>query len=198
MTDRAPWDYHPDLSEERLLYVADQIAHVRREALELHDEEQGDTPWSFGCRVYDRTRMTLIKEAEGLLWLSIVDPSLRFIFQIGSVPIRIYRGEADEPTERTLSRSFPELKQISMEFSAEDRDLLWRFAVEADSYGDITAITFIGTTDSGEIRCSWDAPLIDPVATVSDMGKPSGDGVELTPPTVLPPANEVEPERGSA
>ncbi|MES9858885.1 MAG: hypothetical protein ABW166_20145 [Sedimenticola sp.] len=197
MPDKMPWDYHLDLSEDRLLFIAKLIMDIRHDTLELHDEESGDSPWSFGCRVYDRTRMILVKESTHIEWLTVPDPSLKCIFQIGSVPVRFYRGDADEPTKRTMARSYTELQQCAIAFEGDDKNLLWRFAVEADSSGEVTSITFVGLSESEEVKCHWSAPIFEPVATVTDIASFSGDGVDIGPPVVAPPNVDEDSEIGS-
>src|SRR6187401_3261771 len=85
LPSRLPWDFHPALTEDRLRICARLLAHARRDALAMASYEPGDYPW-----------------------LEVLDDSAHFDFVIGSnghgVPVRFYRGAADEPTERTLRR----------------------------------------------------------------------------------------------
>lgn len=99
-----PWEFHPDLTPDRLIEIADVLRNARDGVLELHDEEHGDDSWSLGCRAYAWSRNQIVTAAdEGRFdWLTIDDRGIRFIFRIGLVPIRFFRGEADEPHDRTL------------------------------------------------------------------------------------------------
>src|SRR3546814_10501931 len=40
--------------------------------------------------------------------------TMQFVFSIGDVPARFYRGEPDEPNTRTLKQTFSELQQLSL------------------------------------------------------------------------------------
>src|SRR3546814_6324421 len=59
---------------------------------------------------------------------------MQFVFSIGDVPARFYRGEPDEPNTRTLKQTFSELQQLSLFGAGELVKLtpepLYRFAVE--------------------------------------------------------------------
>lgn len=181
--EKMPWDYHPDLSQEHLVYISALLTRVRRETLELYDEAGGDTPWGFGCRVYDRTRTLLIRESERVEWMSILDPTLHLVFQIGAVPVRFYRGLSDSPKSNTLACSFPELQQLSMVFGNEQPDLLWRIAVETNNIGDVARIVCIGTDESGNVRCSWPIPDVE-VVLPRNVPQQKPSGVELPAPKI--------------
>src|SRR5436853_21012 len=99
MSKAYPWEYHSDLSEDRLVVVAGLIADGRRTAVELFDEVAGDNGWTLGCRAFQFGRARILRAVDSgeYHWLTAIDRSLQLIFKIGEVPIRIYRGDADEP-----------------------------------------------------------------------------------------------------
>jgi hypothetical protein len=181
---KTPWEHHPDLTEARLTAIADILTAVRRDTLGLHDEAGGDTEWSLGCRIYDRSRTTLIREADNLPWLEIIDPTLQFIFRVGAVPVRFYHGDGNNPGVRTR-RCFPELRQQAIAFEGDEQCLSWRFAVESDVSGDVSQVVVIGATESGEVRCYYPVPLSATMTAikVADF-HPIGKGIELEPPRV--------------
>jgi hypothetical protein len=111
MSSAYPWDYHSDLTEERLLVVAGLIADGRRTAVELFDEAAGDNGWTLGCRAFQFGRARILRAVDSgeFPWLTVIDRTLQLIFKIGEVPVRIYRGEADEPTDRRASVSYASL-----------------------------------------------------------------------------------------
>jgi len=43
--DKQPWEIHPDLTEERLTFLARLIRSVRADAVDAHDADKGDTFW---------------------------------------------------------------------------------------------------------------------------------------------------------
>ena len=79
---QVPWEYNSDLSEERLTKMANFIARVRDDVIELHDEELGDTRLALGMRAYEccRTRIIDLSKDDSFPWLSILTPEGRFTF----------------------------------------------------------------------------------------------------------------------
>ena len=181
-----PWEYHPDLTEERIIIIACLIAAARDDAVELFDEAAGDDGWTLGCRASQFARARILRAAaEGkFLWLDLLDRSRRLVFTIGEVPVRIYRGDADEPTERTLRQSYSELQQLSFSFDKEDdgRSLAYRYAIETDVDGTVLAIKFVGLR--GELAVlTWDVPLTAP-SSAGTVGRPATESVELEAPII--------------
>src|SRR3954465_13241072 len=101
-----PGDCHSALTEERLRLCARMLVHARRDALAMARYELGDDPWSVGCRAFAFSRHRLQRAASSgnYPWLAVLDDSTHFVFVIGAegegVPVRFFRGAADEPTER--------------------------------------------------------------------------------------------------
>ena len=186
MSKMFPWDYHPDLTADRLQAVAALIADGRQMAVELYDEAAGDDGWTLGCRAFwfGCARILRLAQSGTTPWLNMIDGSRRFIFTIGAVPVRIYRGEANEPTDRTLRQSHSELRQLSLLFPEDHdgRDLAYRFAVETDVDGSVLAIRFVGLRGQSPVL-EWDVPLGGLGAT-GGVGRPPSDPVELPAPPV--------------
>lgn len=181
-----PWDYHPDLTAERIAAVAALIADGRHAAVERFDREAGDNAWTLGVRAFQFGRHRILRAVDSgeHPWLTAIDRNLQLIFKIGQVPVRFYKGEADEPTDRTLRKSFSELRQLSLLFDEHDegRDLAYRFAVEPDAEGDVLAITFVGLRGETAIL-SWDVPFADHLGAGS-IGRAAAESVELEAPRV--------------
>ncbi len=186
MTKTFPWDYHPDLTEERLVAAARLIADGRQVAVELFDEEAGDNGWTLGCRAFQFARARILRavDHDTYSWLGVIDRSLQLIFTIGEVPVRIYRGEAEEPTDRTRRQSLNELRQLAFSFDERDegRDLAYRFAVETDIDGSVLAVKFVGLQGETAVL-NWDVPL-DLSAGSGGVGKPATETVELDAPNI--------------
>ena len=187
MTKSYPWDYHPDLTEARLKAVARMIVDGRHTALELYDEEAGDNGWTLGCRAFQFGRARILRAIESgdYHWLTAIDPTLQLIFKVGEVPVRIYRGDSEEPTNRTLRQSLCELNQLSLLFSEEDegRDLAYRFAIETDVDGSVLAIKFVGLRGESAIL-NWDVPLDDALAFTGIVGRAASESIEVPAPLV--------------
>ena len=187
---RLPWDYHPALQPERLRLCARLLANARRDALALAREELGDDAWSVGCRAYafGRQRLRRVAEAGAHTWLRVLDGTQHFVFLIEDVPVRFYRGSADDPTARTLRRQEGESKQLGLALGRAEADgLVFRLAVETDETGAVRRVVFLALRgEEGAAECVWPVPL-DPPATAQAgagtvqlrlIGDEGGDGCE--------------------
>jgi hypothetical protein len=195
MSDSKPWDHHTHLTHERIVSVAGLIAQGRNDALIRHDETIGDDGWTLGCRAFQFARFQISRAAqiEGFDWLTIMDPSKQFIFKIGDVPVRFYKGEADEPSDRTLRQTFSELTQLAFTFGGEEGGTLaYRFAVETDFDGGITSIKFVGLRGESPVFV-WEAPYAEAVSLPT--ATPATEGVELPKPAVRVPGGDEDTGR---
>jgi hypothetical protein len=186
MTKTFPWEYHRDLTEDRLIAVARLIADGRQTAVELFDEEAGDNGWTLGCRAFQFGRARILRAVDdgAYNWLGVIDRTLQLVFTIGEVPVRMYRGEAEEPTDRTRRQSFNELRQLGFSFDDRDegRDLAFRFAVETEIDGSVVAIKFVGLRGETAVL-NWDVP-IELGTLAGGVGQPATESVELAPPSI--------------
>ena len=186
VTKSFPWEFHNDLTQDRIVAVARMIVDGRQAAVELFDAENGDNGWTLGCRAFQfgRARILRAVDENAYDWLGVIDRSLQLIFTIGEVPLRIYRGEADEPTDRTMRQSLPELRQLSFSFDERDegRELAYRFAIETDIDGSVMSVKFVGLRGETAIL-NWDVPVESrPVSGA--VGRPASESVELEAPNV--------------
>lgn len=181
-----PWEYHQDLAEERLIIIARLIVDGRQTAVELQAEVEGDNGWTLGCRAFQFGRHRILRAADNVEhpWLGLIDRGLQLTFKIGEVPIRIYRGEADEPTDRTMRQSNNELRQLGFSFDERDegRELAFRFAVETDIDGSALAVKFVGLRGATAVL-NWNVPIED-IASGGAVGSAATEPVELGAPTV--------------
>ncbi|MDB5965334.1 MAG: hypothetical protein JWQ72_1834 [Polaromonas sp.] len=159
-----PWDLHPALTAERLGVVARLLWTARRDAVTHATWALGDDAWSVGCRAYAfaKNRISRVAESGYHRWLQVLDSSNHFIFLIEGVPVRFYRGLADEPTERTLKQQESEAKQLSLAFAGSDDSdgLAFRLAVETDERGQASRVVFVGLRGAGgRVECAWEVPV---------------------------------------
>jgi hypothetical protein len=196
-----PWEVHPDLAADRLTVLAELIAAARGDVVAAHNPEIGDDEWVLGCRGFQASRYRITQAAASgeYPWLTIDDPSRHYVFKVGKVPVRFYRGEPEDPNTRTKRQSFPELAQLSLAFPEENvrelRDLVYRLAVETDFDGQVAMISFVGLVGES-IFVNWRIPL-DPTAATVTVMKPRAPGVVLAPPMVEEPGavTEVQDEQ---
>lgn len=190
-----PWLHYPSLTLENLAFVATLMRDVRDGAARLHDAEAGDTNWSFGCRVYSRTLVQMRRAAFTTPWLTVLPEThdLRFTFTIGAVPLKFYKGDADEVPQKLLRPSFAELEQMDLVFESDGVDCtnLLRIAVESDLFGKTSRVTLVEVDESGIPLRVFRIPL--DVANVVEM-KPKPINVD---PPILG-VKEIAEESGSA
>jgi hypothetical protein len=148
-----PWLYYPSLALERLTFVAGIMRDARDGAVQLHDIEAGDSNWSLGCRVYSRIMSQLRRTTFTAPWLTVLPETqaLRFTFTVGAVPLKFYRGEADEVPQKHLQPSYAELHQLDLALQSDEiiTTNLLRIAMETDSSGKTSAVTLVEVEESG-------------------------------------------------
>jgi hypothetical protein len=142
------------------------LANARRDALAMASYELGDDPWSVGCRAFafGRSRLRRAAESGQYPWLEVLDESAHFVFLIGSngrgVPVRFYRGPADEPTGRTLRQQEQEAEQLCLALGEEAAEgLVFRFAIETGEAGRVERVVFLALRGEDRIECFWPVPL---------------------------------------
>lgn len=187
-----PSDVHPDLTDDRLQTLASFFANTRSSVTALHDPLSGDDVWALGCRGFARARNLLLSKFQSgeWSWFRVIDPSKHFIFAIGSVPIRFYRGSSKRPPSRILAQSAQELAQLSLAFptdGVESRDLIWRFAIETDFLGEPSKVVFAALgKEGGAVIHQWEIPF--KMANVDmKLDVRSDDMIELPSPRVVVP-----------
>lgn len=157
-----PSDFHPSLTEDRLSLAASLLVRGRAEAVARAEPAIGDDPWSVGCRAYSFSRHQVRRAADSgrYPWLRVLDDTQHFVFLIDGVPIRFYRGEAEDPSTRTLIQHENEAQQISLAFgSAEETEgLLFRLAIETEDGGTVKRVVFLAFRDDQAV-CFWPVPL---------------------------------------
>ncbi|WP_203077155.1 hypothetical protein [Falsiroseomonas ponticola] len=180
---RLPWDLHPALTEDRLSACARLLARGRSDAVAMADPWAGDDAWSIGCRAYSFSRNRLRQAAEGgrYRWLGVLDATHHFVFLIDGAPVRFFRGDAEEPTKRTLRQQESEAQQMALALGdlGAAEGLMFRLAVETGEGGEVTRVVFLALREDGATECFWPVPLDN-----ADVSAPArrNVGVGLTPP----------------
>lgn len=163
--DSEPWDFHPDLKRERLIALAARLLLARNEVLDRREPENGDDAYATGTRAFSWQCEAIRQMAaeDEYSWLTLAKSNQEFVFRIGAVPARFYRGEHDRPNSRTMRQTFHELKQDRLPLG-DDRftssDLIWRFAIETFHDGEVQRIVFCGFVAATSTPvCIWEVPL---------------------------------------
>lgn len=162
---RLPWELHLSLTEERLTAAARLLARGRANAIASADYWAGDDAWSIGCRAYAFSKHQLARAAESgrFAWLGVLDETHHFVFLIEGVPVRFYRGDAEDPSKRTLRQQESEAEQLALALGSDGAEgLMFRFAVETASDGTVKRIVFLALRgEAGRVECFWPVPLDD-------------------------------------
>lgn len=182
-----PWELNPGLTASRLITIGQLIQSGRAKALDRFDPSIGCTGWTVGCEAFSFQRHEIVQATATYNWLDVLDSSMQFVFSVGGVPVRFYRGEPDEPSSRTLKQTFPELQQLSLfapeELSKLGNGRVYRFAVETDFDGSLNAVTFV-VLDGQTPVMAWPIPLDGSVTKIAPLWGEKDEGVELPPPMV--------------
>lgn len=186
-------DLHEGLTPERLGIVAQLIRDARSSCVELFDPDNGDTPWDFGCRAYSRSCHRIKAVSVFYDWLEVVeDAGTKFSFAIDGVPLRFYRGEPDEPPERTLRRRYPEVEALQLAFSFMKDfgpEQMLRLAIETDHEGGLERITLVQVDKKGSLYGRYEIPF----ALGAGLAAASPFGKLPEPQQVPPPAVQLAP-----
>ena len=159
----APWDLHPSLTAERLAAAARLLARGRQDAIASADPWAGDDAWSIGCRAYAFSKHQLSRAAQSgrYPWLGILDGTHHFVFLIDGVPVRFFRGDAEDPGKRTLRQQESEAEQLALALGSVGADgLMFRLAVETGEDGAIGRVVFLALRgEEAHVECFWPVPL---------------------------------------
>jgi hypothetical protein len=191
-----PWRKYPDLTQPRLIVLANEIRRVRSECVALHEPENGDGDWSLGCRVYQRTYYAIKELSKTLDWLSINQElkSLQFSFSLGSVPLRFYKGDPDDPPSRYLTHSDGEILHIQTCFEFEGLptvDTILRLAVDVDSTRNASSVSLVEIDEYKEVIGQYRIPFTAQISNISPMQAPP---VNLPPIVAEPIKKEINEE----
>ena len=196
-----PWFKYPSLTEEHLSTVANIIRSVRAQAVKLYDPASGDQPWDLGCRVYSRTCFALRRATESYDWLTVLEEreSLSFTFAVGSVPVRFFRGDAEDAPKHYLITTPAEAKQqaLALEFDGITfHHEKIRIAVETGLDHLASTVTLVTMDNDGVAMEGYSIP--GDIQSASDATAQSAP-IDLPPPVIvalektsLPPSHSVE------
>jgi hypothetical protein len=192
-----PWLKYPDLTQPRLTALANEIRRVRSECVALHKPEDGDGDWSLGCRVYQRTFFAIRELTKAVDWLTI-NPELKalqFSFSVGSVPLRYYKGDPNDPPSRYLMHSQGELQHIQLCFEFEglpSADTILRLAVDVDSTRQAASVSLVEIDEYKEVIGTYRIPFDAQSTRLTPMQAPP---VNMPPIVAEPLKKETNEEK---
>lgn len=179
-----PSEYHPDLTEARLNFVASKILEQVYLSYETNNTEYDDA-YTVGCVIFGRVKNWLDTEGASAdrNWLSIVKRGMDFTGRIGSVPFRFASDNPEAPRkEHIFKQSIQELQQseqMSLDLSDSDTfslqaNLKWRWYIKkAHTEEDIPEVAFVGLNAMNEPECTWTFDSMVPTLHSVDGGIPA-------------------------
>jgi hypothetical protein len=192
-----PWEYHPEVTEERLVRVAQLLALGRGSAVDRFDPTIGDDNWTLGVCAYNYGCFQIARAAgtPGFEWLGVIDPGKHFQFSIARVPMRFWRGDPAEPTAKIVVATPFEQLRLDLEPGVPTAGMLFRIGVTTDVDGAMLGASFVALRND-QPEFVWPIPLAEakPLIVLLDDARP--EGLELPPPLVGDHQGD-EDERGN-
>lgn len=191
-----PWDYHEDLTQDRLVVIALLLQRARRNAADRFEPEIGDTDLSLGldAYLYGKHEIEIAAYSDEYPWLEVINSSLRFQFRIGHVLMRFWRGDIYEPRDNIVLPTDEETllieQQGTLDLGDEDfaAGLIFRINVVSDPKGNLLEAHFVAYRGS-IAECVWSIPFKDAAPLLSGLQPDLPKGPELAAPTVGPPGS---------
>lgn len=193
MTD--PSQFHPALTDDRLKVLASVLVRVRREALDFHDTESGETNLSLGTRTFERGCAAFRRLADEVEWLRFYQSGNYFLLIVDGVPLKFHRSDPDDPNPRTTRELQPEtaLKFAFMETMPQQRapdDVLGdkaRLYFQDDPVTkEVLRVALARVGENGKTTKSWDIDLGDLQTPLTSLGGDLPEAPELDQPKVTP------------
>ena len=180
-----PWNYHPELTEERLVKVAQLLERGRGDAVDRHDTSIGGNNWTRGVCAYSYACHQIRSAAgtTGFEWLTVIDDGIRFQFGIGGVPLRFFRGDPFDPSGRVAIATPFEQGQLDLEPDLHTAGVLFRIGVTTDEEGALLEAHFVALRN-GRPETVWVLPIADAEPLIVLLGDDRPEGRELPPPSV--------------
>jgi hypothetical protein len=193
-----PWDYHPELTEERLVKIAQLIERGRNDAVDRYEPDIGDSNWTRGVCAYRYACHQIEQAAEtpGFEWLSVIDNGMRFQFRVGSVPMRFWRGDPSDPSAKISAATPVEQLLLDLEPGVPTAGLVLRIGVMTDEDGSMLQ-AFFAALRSGKAETVWPISLTDadPLVVILDEERPEGRDL---PPPYVGDRNDVADDEGTS
>ncbi|AUO00323.1 hypothetical protein C0558_00405 [Serratia marcescens] len=151
---RLPWEFTPQLSEERLTIVAKELLKVLDQTFELLSTSLDDN-YTRGTCTFGRQKNRVIELCMegGYSWLKLTNPGMDVTFEIEGVPIRFFADDPVNPKKPGFFRR----NQVDQLFAPVDTiPTVWRFVVEKPEFeGEGARIHFVGFNQLEEVLSLW-------------------------------------------
>lgn len=150
----APWEFSPELTEDRLVVIAEVLLKVQEDTYELlsskFDDNYTRATATFGRQKNRIVSLCLAKKYD---WLGIVNPNNDYTITIGGIPIRSFTDDPEDPKKPNFFRR----NSMDQLFSSEKSiPTIWRFVVERPEFeGEGGRVHFAGYNELEEALSLW-------------------------------------------
>ena len=188
-----PSEFYADLTDERLRVVASTLLEVRQNAIR-HMQDEFDDNYTRETVSFGRSRNMLIQlcQHRAYGWLTLAHAGMDVTIEIGVVPCRFFRDDAENPEKHGFFRR----NAVDGLFDEDDqRPVMWRFVIEkALTEEDEDRVLFAGYNVYQEKVAEWQyrtsAPMLHSVDGVVPLSK-------LLDPAPLELVEDVESEKNA-
>lgn len=192
-----PWEVNAALLPARLQVLAVAARKARDEVIGLRDDR--DDPWCCCCRAYTWTRNAFadVQNGPGADWMVAKQSGLAFTFYLDGVPMKFFRGRAEQPKTSSLRSGVREmLAQNRLDFLEEEirwenEGWFWLMAIDTDVEGRVLEVVVFQANAASETRYAWSVPLDGRVVSVTSISDARRDGVDQEPAEIGIPGDEV-------
>ena len=149
-----PWEFHPQLSQDRLTIIAEELLQVLDRTY-----EQLSTPLDNN---YTRATCTFGRQWQRLIdicqsgeyeWLQLTNPAMDITFNIENIPVRFFTDDPENPKKNGFYRR----NDVDQLFEPElTSPVLHRFVVEKPEFeGEGAKVHFIGFNALEDVVSKW-------------------------------------------
>lgn len=152
MSMKKPWEWNPNLTEDRLVVIGKLLSNIYNDtAMEL--QPKGDIPYVVGTACFGRAYNALLI-LKGYDWYRVTRTTLDLVFEIGGTPCRFFSSDTwDKPKPKVFKRNL----QDSLFPETEEAPCQWRFLIQKPTSEEFDSfeIYFAGFNFSQEIKSVW-------------------------------------------
>lgn len=179
-----PSTFHPELKNERLADIADELLDIRHEAMSTLSSEWDDA-YTQESTVFGRCRNRLIALSEERDWLDVRNPGMDVTLCIeNKVPFRFFRDDPEKPKKPGFFKNRRTNSHTDDLFPVDaDKPVMWRFIVERSlTDDDEDRVYFVGYNELQEKVSVWEH-------------KPGVTSLYGTGDAAVPEAKELQPAK---
>ncbi|AGG31081.1 hypothetical protein ABM011_15690 [Morganella morganii] len=149
-----PWEFHPQLTAERLSVIAEILLKVQEDTHDLLSSIDDDNYSRATCTfARQKNRIKRLCLSKKYSWLGLINPNNDYTITIGGIPIRSF---TDDPTNPQRANFFRR-NCVDQLFAPEDTiPTIWRFVAEKPEFeGEGGRVHFAGYNVLGEVLSLW-------------------------------------------